>query len=302
MARTHKNAIRKTKSDLVFLFFNYLILSILFLIMVYPVYFVVVASVSDSVYVNSGDLLLWPKGFHLSGYEYVWGEQRIWIGYANTIFYAGVGALAGVTVSLMAGYGLFIKTLPGRGAIMGFMVFTMYFGGGLIPFYLLVKSLNLINTRTIIIMMSMVSVYNIILTRTFLNSTIPTDLMDAAFIDGCGYGRFFFKMVVPLSKAIIAVLSLYLIVGHWNSYFSPMLYLQDSDKKPLALFLREILLVNAETVTQQTENAEELEKYQRLLAIIKYAVIVVSTLPIMCIYPFLQKYFVQGVMIGSLKG
>lgn len=302
MAYRHSAAIRKTNSDKVFLVLDYFLLCALFLIMVYPVYFVVVASVSDSQYVNSGQLLLWPKGFHTLGYQYVMREGRIWSGYANTLFYAIMGTLLGVTVSMMAGYGLYIKTLPGRNIIMGIMVFTMYFGGGLIPTYLVVKSLGLVNTRTVIVLLGAVSVYNIILARTFLSNTIPKELMEAAFIDGCGYGRFFFQMVVPLSKAIIAVLALYLMVSYWNSYFNALIYLQDANKKPLSLFLREILLVNAEAVTQQTENADQMAEYQRMLAIIKYAVIVVSTLPIMCIYPFLQKYFVKGVMIGSLKG
>lgn len=302
MAHRRSTAIHKTRSDRTFLVLDYALLCVLFLVMVYPVYFVIVASVSDSQYVNSGQFLLLPKGFHTLGYEYVLREGRIWSGYANTIFYAVMGTVLGVTVSMMAGYGLYIKTLPGRKIIMGLMVFTMYFGGGLIPTYLVVKSLGLVNTRTAIVLLGAVSVYNIILARTFLNNTIPKELMEAAFIDGCGYGRFFFQMVVPLSKAIIAVLTLYLIVGYWNSYFNALIYLQDGNKKPLSLFLREILLVNAETVTQQTENADQMAEYQRMLSVIKYAVIVVSTLPIMCVYPFLQKYFVKGVMIGSLKG
>lgn len=302
MAHRRSTAIHKTRSDRTFLVLDYALLCVLFLVMVYPVYFVIVASVSDSQYVNSGQFLLLPKGFHTLGYEYVLREGRIWSGYANTIFYAVMGTVLGVTVSMMAGYGLYIKTLPGRKIIMGLMVFTMYFGGGLIPTYLVVKWLGLVNTRTAIVLLGAVSVYNIILARTFLNNTIPKELMEAAFIDGCGYGRFFFQMVVPLSKAIISVLTLYLIVGYWNSYFNALIYLQDGNKKPLSLFLREILLVNAETVTQQTENADQMAEYQRMLSVIKYAVIVVSTLPIMCVYPFLQKNFVKGVMIGSLKG
>lgn len=302
MKQVQGSRIGKTMSDKVFLFFNYLLLCILFIVMIYPVYFVLLASFSDSKYVNSGSLMLWPKGFHTAGYDYVFKEKRIWIGYGNTIFYALSGSLLGVTITMMAGYAMFIKTLPGRNTIMGIMVFTMFFSGGLIPVYLVVKGLGLINTRTIIVVLGAVSVYNIILARTFLQSTIPIDLLEAASIDGCGYGRFFFSIVLPLSKPIIAVLALYLMVGYWNSYFNALIYLQSSTKKPLQLFLREILLVNAETLTQQTENADELAEYQRLLAVIKYAVIVISTAPVMCIYPFLQKYFVRGVMIGSLKG
>ena len=185
---------------------------------------------------------------------------------------------------------------------MALMVFTMYFSGGLIPSYLVVKGLHLLDSRAIIVLLGSVSVYNIILIRTFFLNTIPKELQEAASIDGCGYGRFFFQIVLPLSKAIIAVIALYLVVGYWNSYFTALIYLQDSSKKPLQLFLREILLVSTQSMQQQTENAEAMAEYQRLLEVIKYAVIVVSTLPVMCIYPFLQKYFVQGVMIGSLKG
>ncbi len=297
-----KNAIRQTKGDRIFVILNSLILCLIFLIVAYPVYFVILASVSDAQYVNSGTLLLWPKGFHLSGYRYVLKEERIWVGYANTILYASAGTLLGLFTSLLAGYSLATPTLPGRKGIMAIMVFTMYFSGGLIPSYLIVKQLGLLDTRTIMIILGSVSVYNIILIRTFFLNTIPKELQEAASIDGCGYGRFFIQIALPLSKAIIAVIALYLVVGYWNSYFTALIYLQDNSKKPLQLFLREILLVSTESMKQQTENAEAMAEYQRLLEVIKYAVIVVSTLPVMCIYPFLQKYFVQGVMIGSLKG
>lgn len=302
MLITRRTHIHKTLNDRVFLCVNYFLLCVVFVIVVYPVYFVLLASFSDSVYVNSGKIMLWPKDFHVAGYDYVFKEKRIWMGYGNTIIYGMTGTLLGVTVTMMAGYALHVQSLPGRNLIMGIMVFTMYFSGGLIPLYLVVKAVNLFNTRAAIIILGSVSVYNIILTRTFLRSTIPRDLLEAAAIDGCGYGRFFYKITIPLSKPIIAVLALYLLVGYWNSYFNALIYLQDVDKKPLSLFLREILLVNAESVTQQTSNADEMAEYQRMLAVIKYAVIVVSTAPIMCVYPFLQKYFVKGVMIGSLKG
>ncbi|MGI5857112.1 MAG: carbohydrate ABC transporter permease [Candidatus Merdivicinus sp.] len=294
--------IRQTRGDRVFLAVNYLVLCIVFVLVAYPVLFILFASVSDAKFVNSGALLLWPKGFHISGYRYVLREQRIWIGYANTIFYAAAGTVLGLAASLLAGFSLSTPTLPGRKIFMALMVFTMYFSGGLIPSYLVVKGLHLLDSRAIIVLLGSVSVYNIILIRTFFLNTIPKELQEAASIDGCGYGRFFFQIVLPLSKAIIAVIALYLVVGYWNSYFTALIYLQDSSKKPLQLFLREILLVSTQSMQQQTENAEAMAEYQRLLEVIKYAVIVVSTLPVMCIYPFLQKYFVQGVMIGSLKG
>ena len=219
----NKNTIRKSGVDRAFVFVNYILLITVFIIVAYPVYFVIVASVSDSLYVNSGDLLLYPKGFHLTGYKYVLKEKRIWIGYFNTIIYTVGGTLLGTFCSLLAGYSLSQKTLPGRNIIMALMVFTMYFGGGLIPFYIVVKSLNLLNTRLVMIILGSISVYNIILIRTFFMSTIPSELKDAAFIDGCGLGKFFFTIALPLSKAIIAVISLYLAVGYWNSYFNALI-------------------------------------------------------------------------------
>ncbi|MEG0767518.1 MAG: carbohydrate ABC transporter permease, partial [Clostridia bacterium] len=194
------------------------------------------------------------------------------------------------------------ETLPGRQVLMALIVFTMYFGGGLIPTYLVVKELGLLNTRWSLILIGSISVYHIILIRSFFVSTIPAELQEAASIDGCGFGMFFFKIALPLSSAISAVIALYLAVGYWNSYFTALIYVTDNTKRPLQLFLREILLVSSEAMQQETTNREAMGEYQRLLEVIKYAVIVVATLPIMCVYPFLQKYFVQGVMIGSLKG
>lgn len=204
---------------------------------------------------------------------------------------------------MMAGYALSRKDLPFRNILMGYFVFTMYFGGGLIPFYMVVKKLHLTNTRMLMILVSAVAVYNIIITRSFMENDIPEELRDAARVDGCGNGRFFFKIVFPLSKAIMAVLILYIAVVYWDSYFNPMIFLTDRDKYPLALYLREILLTAATGAANSiTTDADAARKLQTMVQVIKYGVIVVSTLPIVCVYPFLQKYFVKGVMIGSIKG
>ena len=288
--------------DKVFDIVNYTLLTLIMVIVLYPVLYIVAASFSDPQAVVSGEVFILPVRPTLRGYEAVFKNKKILTGFANSVYYLVVGTLLNLVMTMLCAYPLSRKEFRARGGIAMFFVFTMYFSGGLIPSYLIVKQLGLLDTRTIMIILGSVSVYNIILIRTFFLNTIPKELQEAASIDGCGYGRFFMQIALPLSKAIIAVIALYLVVGYWNSYFTALIYLQDNSKKPLQLFLREILLVSTESMKQQTENAEAMAEYQRLLEVIKYAVIVVSTLPVMCIYPFLQKYFVQGVMIGSLKG
>ncbi len=290
---------RISKGDRITDILSYILLSLIVLLCLYPVYFVLVASFSHPTAVNSGRMLLWPEGFNLDGYEYVFGDQRIWRGYGNTLLYVVLGTLLGLFACLSGGYALSRKDLPGRKLIMGLYVFTMYFSGGLIPSYLVVKSLGLLNTRAILIILGSVSVYNIILIRTFFQSNLPEELRESAFIDGCGNLRFFVQFAVPLSKAIVAVIALYLAVGYWNSYFNALIYTTDAQKHPLQLVLRQMLLTDTGVEVGDPESAAELG---RIMQVIKYAIIVVSTLPVMCVYPFLQKYFVQGVMIGSLKG
>ncbi|MDD3334465.1 MAG: carbohydrate ABC transporter permease [Eubacteriales bacterium] len=239
------------------------------------------------------------------GYTRVFADQRIWQGYLNTLLYAGVGTILAVLVQVMAGYALSRKDLPGRNGIMAYFVFTMYFGGGLIPFYLVVKDLGLVNSRFLMIILGCSSVYNIIIVRSFFVTTLPQELQEAAFIDGCTNQRFFFSVALPLSKAIVAVIALYALVAQWNSYFNAMIFLTERAKYPLQLYLREILL-SAKTYESATAtsgmDAEAALMMEQMVEVVKYGVIVVSTLPIILIYPFLQKYFVQGVMIGAIKG
>lgn len=294
---------RKVTQDIVFNAIVVLILLFLIVIMAYPIYFVLVASFSDPTYVNNGEMLLYPKGFTLLGYEKVFEESRVWIGYGNTLLYTVLGTALGVFFTMMAGFSLSRRELPFRNVIMGYFVFTMYFSGGLIPYYMVIKSLNLTNTRFLMVIISSIAVYNIIITRSFMLSNVAEELRDAARIDGCGDGRFFFQIVMPLSKAISAVLVLYLAVTYWNSYFNPMIFLTDRSKYPLALYLREILLtVSTNAQASVTSDASAAAMLQKMSQVIKYGIIVVSTLPIICVYPFLQKYFVKGVMIGSVKG
>lgn len=279
----------------------YFILILLIIVCAYPVWYVMVASISDPTYVNSGAFIVWPKGIHFDAYKYAFGKSDLWSGYANTILYTASGTLFGLAMCLPCGYALSRKDLPGRGVIMALFVFTMYFGGGMIPTYIVANTLNLVNTRLIMILFGSISVYNIILIRTFFSSNIPDEMREAAFIDGCTNTRFFVQFAMPLSKAIIAVIALYIAVGHWNNYYTALVYTTDRSIQPLQLYLRRLLLIsvdNGEMVADPNEAAQMVQ----LVQVIRYAVIVISTLPIMCLYPFLQKYFVQGVMIGSLKG
>lgn len=302
----HKPAgIRECKADRTFDLVLMVLVVLTLVIVIYPLYFIVLASVSSPQYVNSGTPLLWPRGFTLMGYTRVFADQRIWQGYLNTLLYAGVGTILAVLVQVMAGYALSRKDLPGRNGIMAYFVFTMYFGGGLIPFYLVVKDLGLVNSRFLMIILGCSSVYNIIIVRSFFVTTLPQELQEAAFIDGCTNQRFFFSVALPLSKAIVAVIALYALVAQWNSYFNAMIFLTERAKYPLQLYLREILL-SAKTYESATAtsgmDAEAALMMEQMVEVVKYGVIVVSTLPIILIYPFLQKYFVQGVMIGAIKG
>lgn len=298
--RNRKRYIKETAQDRILNVFFYILVTVVMLLCLYPVYFVLIASVSSATVVNSGRFLLWPEEFHLTGYQFVLRNNKILIGYYNTIIYTVAGTLLGLAFSIPAGYALSRKDLPGRGIIMKLMIFTMYFSGGLIPTYFVVKGLGFVDSRWSVILLGCVSVYNIILIRSFCQSNIPDDLLEAAKIDGCGNMRFFFQFAVPLSKAIIAVIALYLAVAYWNNYYHALIYLNDVNKKPLQIVLRELLMTanNANDI----QDGDLAGDYLKMVQVVKYAVIVVATAPIVCIYPFLQKFFVKGVMIGSVKG
>lgn len=272
---------------------------IIFLITVYPLYFVVIASFSSPSAVAGGQVWLLPKSITLEGYKRVFADERIWMGYRNTIFYTVAGTLISLLFTLPAGYALSRKDLAGRNVITLFFVFTMYFGGGLIPTYFVIDKFYLTDTIWVIILPFSVSVYHLIITRTFFQSTIPADLLEVAQLDGCSDFRFFVSIVLPLSKAIIAVIGLYCAVGQWNQYFTSLVYVRNSELMPLQMVLREILLQNKAVSGAASVSNVELQKVGEIM---KYAVIIVSTVPIMCVYPFVQKYFNKGVMIGAIKG
>lgn len=296
------NAIKEPVFDRVFYIVTFIILCAFLVTIIYPLWFVLMASFSDAQYVNNGTILLYPRGFTWLGYERTLTDPKIWSGYGNTIIYTVGGTAVGTFFTVLAGYALSRDDLPGAGFIMKAFVFTMYFQGGMIPFYILINNLHLQNTRFLMIIISCISVYNIILVRSFCASTLPKDLWEAASIDGCGNVRYMFQMVFPLSKAIVAVIALYIAVGYWNSYFYPMIFIQDVNKLPLQNVLREILLVANMNTADTGTDPMAAQRLAQMSSVIKYSAIVISTVPIICVYPFLQKYFVQGVMIGSIKG
>lgn len=293
-------AIGKTKGDKVFDAINYTLLTILALSFVYVLVFVISASFSSPTAVYGGKVVLWPVDVTLEGYQRVFRETKVWIGYRNTIFYTIIGTVLSVALTTTSAYALSRKDLPGHGIVTGLLVFTMFFGGGLIPTYLIVKDVGLLDSMWAVILPGCVSMSNVIIARTFFVSSIPIDMLEAAQLDGCSNRRYFFSIVLPLSQAIIAVLCLYYAVGYWNQYFSAMIYLKDREKYTLQLILREILIESqaSEAMTDDLE-AAQLEQVSEVL---KYALIIVASVPMLMIYPFVQKYFVKGVMIGSLKG
>lgn len=289
------------KGDRVFDVINYLLLGIFALIVVYPLYFVVIASISDPTLVNSGQVLFYPKQITFEGYRLIFERDEIWRSYANTIQYTVFGTLLGVTVTMMVAYCLSRPDFEGRKFLMTFLMITMYFGGGLIPTYLLMSNLGLVNTRMILILMGSVSVFNIIMAKTFLQSSLSPDLYEAAVLDGCSDVKYFIQIVIPLSKAVIAVLVLYYGVAHWNDYFNGLIYTTDEELQPLQLVLRSILVTN-QLIAQDMTNIENALEAQRIVEIMKYGLIIVSSIPVLIVYPFIQKHFNQGVMIGSVKG
>jgi putative aldouronate transport system permease protein len=281
------------------------ILIVLLIITAYPLYFVVIASFSDPSHVINGSVALLPSGFTLAGYEKVVGYEKLWLGYRNTIFYTVFYTVIGTFCTLLAGFALSRKTLPGRRGITLFMSFTMYFSGGMVPGYLLLKGLGFVGNPVTYVFIGAISVYNVIITRTFMESNIPDTLVEAASIDGCNMTRFFFNICLPLSPAIISILVLFYAVGQWNSWFSAMLYLRGDEQMPLQNVLRNILSTSTlayETGTEMSVGSSDADQQTLLVESMRYAIIIVSTLPIMCLYPFVQKYFIRGIMVGAIKG
>ena len=279
----------------------YTIIIVFLLLVLYPILFVISAPFSEGTEVQLGHVYLWPVKPTLEGYNAVFSHRNVLTGYRNTIFYTLAGTAINVVITVLCAYPLSRRDMPMRGFFMFLFVFTMFFSGGLIPTYLLVNSLGMVNTVWSLLIPGAMSVYNMIITRTFFQNTVPKELLEAAQIDGCSDARYFFNILLPLSQAVISVIALYYAVGHWNSYFNALIYVRDARLQPLQLTLRSILL-STRVSLNEFEDPDLLAGKVGLEFLVKYALIVVSSAPIMCLYPFVQKFFAKGVMLGSVKG
>jgi len=294
-------AIKATGSDKVFNILNNAILAIVLILVLYPIYFIIISSISDPNDVAMGSVWIVPKGINFEGYKSIFRDTVIWTGYKNSLIYTSIGTLINISVTLLAAYALSRKDLAGRNALMFLFTFTMFFSGGLIPTYLVVKNLDLIDKIGAMVLPNALSVYYLIIARTFFITSIPEEIREAAIMDGCSNTRFFKAIVLPLSKAIIAVLALFYAVSHWNAFFNAMIYMRHEKKYPLQLILRGILLQN-EMRENMTDTIGDASDIQRKVDMIKYGIIIVASVPVLIAYPFAQRYFIKGVMIGSIKG
>ncbi len=292
---------RQTSADQAFDIFNYIFIGLVVLLTVYPLLYVLLASFSDPVDRVANGVSLLPRPSTLEGYKRVFNDGTIWIGFKNSFTYAVSFALLSTTISLTAAYGLSKRDLVGRNIFMAFFIITLFLNGGLIPTYLLVRGLGMYNTIWALIIPNSVNVINIILARTFITSSISNEIKQAAEIDGCSNFNYFIRILLPLSKPLIAILLLYDIVGQWNSYFDAMIYLDNKLMYPLQLVLRNILVQN-DAPPGMIGDIQSINELKRIAELIKYSVIIIASAPLIILYPFLQKYFEKGVMLGSIKG
>lgn len=292
-------SMKRTTGEKVFSVFNAIILCALVVLTLYPVLYVFFASLSDPIeFYKNSKFLLKPAGFSLVSFKQVFADSRIWTGYANTLFYVTVGTTCSVLCTVLAAYCLSRRNLPGKNVFVMLMMFTMYFGGGMIPNFIVINSIGIFNTRAAMILPGLVSTYNFIIVLTYFKG-LPYELEEAATIDGAGEFRILFQILLPLSKPVVSVIALYYLVGIWNNFMSALLYIRDESKYPLQLVLRDILIKGAVEGGQEMAQVDDAAASEETL---KYAVMVVSTVPVLCVYPFIQRYFVKGVMIGAVKG
>lgn len=294
-----KKKVKLPLADKIYYTVIYIILALLLIIILYPLIYIVSASFSSPADVATGKVVLWPVNPSLKGYIEVVKNPDVWMGYRNTIIYTVGGTIVNIVMTLMCAYPLARKTMPFRGFFTFLFTFTMLFGGGMIPTYIVMKHLGMINNPLIMILPGAIGVQNLVISRTYMQTSIPGDLLEAAQIDGCSDIKYFFTCVLPLATSNIAVITLYYAVGHWNAYFTAFIYLTNREYFPLQVFLREVLLLSQ--VSSETEVESSTAVYG-LSDVLKYALIVVATAPILALYPFVQKFFVKGVMVGSLKG
>jgi putative aldouronate transport system permease protein len=293
--------IRQTRQDIAFEAITVTIMVGVLIAVLYPLYFVIIASVSDPGAVGTGRVILLPRDVTLEGYRRILQDRQIWLGYRNTILYTVAGTAINVSLTMLIAYPLSRRQFSGRGIIMVFLVITMYFRGGIVPTYLLVRGLGLLNTFAVMVILGAVSVHHAIIARTFLQSNVPDELQEAAAMDGCGHFKFFTAVVLPTSPAIIAVLALFYAVSHWNEFFRGLVFLSDESRFPLQLVLRSIL-IQVELSEDMLLDVQGQDELQRVSDLVQFGVIIVASLPVLVAYPFLQRYFIRGVMIGSLKG
>lgn len=302
MAVFKKNTrpIKQSAGDRVFDIVNAIIMTLITIVIVYPLYYVLLASITDPTVVNTGKLLLYPEAPYIDGYKRAFSYAPLWTGYKNTLIYTFVGIIISLICTIPAGYALSRMDLPGRRVIMFLFTFTMFFNGGIVPLYLVVQNLHIYDTIWAVALPVAVSVYNLIVCRSFFDTGIPIEMLEAAKIDGCNDFVFFFRIVIPLSSTIIAVMCLFYATALWNQFFNPLMFLSGQDKMPLQVVLRNLVLSNQ--VNSITSNAQEIAMRQRLAEQLKYCTVVLAAAPLLIVYPFLQKYFAKGVMVGAVKG
>ena len=293
---------KQNNSDRIFDLINYIIMGLVALTIIYPLYFIIVSSISDPLAVQSGKTMLYPSGINFEGYKAIFENTQILRSYLNTIIYTIFGTVINVVITLMCSYSLTVRNLPGKKLIVVLIIFTMLFDGGMIPRYMVIRNLGIYDTIWAMLLPRAAWVFCILIARTFLQESIPHELYECAQTEGCSFSRYFISVIIPLSPALISILILYYGTGHWNSYIDGMLYLETAKLYPLQLTLREILIVGQQNTSLGADSPEALQQLLTRAETLKYAIIVFATLPVLVLYPFLQKYFVKGVMIGAIKG
>jgi len=295
-----RTTIRESAGDKVFLFCIYAILTLVLIVVMYPLIYIISSSISSPAAVTSGQVWLWPVDISFQGFKVLFQTPEVMTGYGNSLLYTSAGTFISVCLTIMIAYPLSKTTFFGRKVLMMLVTFTMIFSGGLIPTYMVVREVGLIDTRWALLIPNAIWVWQVIIARSFFQSSIPTELSESSEIDGCSDLRFLWSIVIPLSMPIIAVLILMYAVGQWNAYFDALIYLKSADLFPLQLILRSIIIQN-NTPTMLNDAMKMVER-QQLAELLKYSLIVVATLPVLIIYPFVQRYFVQGMLVGSVKG
>ena len=296
---------RLARSDKIYNAVNAAILIIILLIVAYPLYFIIIASISNPAAVSIGDVILWPLDINLDGYGKILDYPNIWVGYRNSLIYTGLGSFLSVSITIACGFAFSRRTVPFRNILLTFFIIPMFFGGGIVPTYLIISDLKLVNKPILLIILGCVNMYNIVIAKTYITSTLPEELYESAHMDGCGDLRYLVSIVVPLSKALLSVQMIFAISNYWNSYFNAMIYITNDNYKPLSLVIRRVLIDSDWSMNESMNIGQvgsDAARAQQMMLSVKYCVFIVSSLPLMIAYPFAQKYFVKGMMIGSVKG